>query len=254
MLHGAHPSQAPTQAQPWVWLEEQIGRLDYWLRPHRRHSWGGPFNGQTFRQQLFTELAGHMCFVAAVETGAYHGTTTRFLRRATGVPIHSFESNARRYGFARANLRSLPGVQIHRCDSRAGLVHLANANALPTGIVFFYLDAHGCGALPLAEEVDLAFRHWPTAVVMIDDFQVPDDPGYAFDDYGGGQAPTLRYLADHRVLPPCVWFPACASERESGARRGCVVLAAAPDVARQIDTVMSLRRWSDADSRMLAAT
>jgi hypothetical protein len=114
--------------------------------------------------------------------------------------------------------------------------------------VFFYLDAHGWGALPLAEELALAFRHWPAAVVMVDDFQVPGDAGYGFDDYGDGEALTLGYLAGHRVLPPHVWFPACASEHESGARRGCVVLAGAPDVARRVDQVQTLRRWNGGDS------
>jgi hypothetical protein len=137
----------------------------------------------------------------------------------------------------------MPDLHLHRCDSRFGLTHLARCNALPGGPVFLYLDAHGFGDLPLAEEVDLAFRYWPEAVVMIDDFAVPDDPGYAFDDYGGGHALTLDYLAANGVLPAGVWFPACAAGAETGARRGCVVLARAVDVVRRIDAAHTLRRW-----------
>ena len=64
--------------------------------------------------------------------------------------------------------------------------------ALPT---LFYLDAHWNDHLPLREEVELALKHFAKAVLIIDDFAVPDDPGYAFDDYGPGKALTLDYLA-----------------------------------------------------------
>ena len=243
-----------TRDVPWrdrarVWLAERTGAWDYWCKPAWRDSWGGPFNGQEFRQRLFAELSARVPFVAIVETGTYRGTTTRYFRRATRLPIHSFEANPRHYGFARAHLKSLPDLQLHRCDSRTGLIHLATSNALPAGCVFFYLDAHVFGDLPLADEVDLAFRHWPQAVVMIDDFAVPDDPGYGFDDYGAGKAFTLAYLGEHDVLPAGVWFPECASAAETGARRGCVVLAQAVDLILRIDTVTTLRRWVSQNPR-----
>jgi hypothetical protein len=44
--------------------------------------------------------------------------------------------------------------------------------------LFFYLDAHWNEDLPLAEEIDLIFSRSPCAVVMIDDFEVPGDPGF----------------------------------------------------------------------------
>jgi len=53
-----------------AWLgDERVGMLDYWRRPGWRASWGGPFNGQAFRQQLFVELCSRVPFVAVVETG-----------------------------------------------------------------------------------------------------------------------------------------------------------------------------------------
>jgi hypothetical protein len=228
-----------------VWLAELAGMFDYWRRPAWRESWA--FNGQEFRRRVFTELFMRVPFVAIIETGTSYGTTTRYLRLATHVPIHSFEANPRRYAFARAQLMALPDLQLHRCDSRAGLAHLAASNALPAGSVFFYLDAHGFGDLPLAEEIDLVFRHWPEAVVMVDDFAVPDDPGYGFDDYGVGRALTLAYLGEHDLLPSGVWFPSCASTAETGARRGCVVLARAADVIQRIDRATTLRRWVNDD-------
>jgi hypothetical protein len=222
-----------------------VGAFDYWLKPEWRHSWGGPFNGQEFRQQLFSELCARVPFVAVVETGTFRGTTTRFFHETTRLPVHSFETGSRNYGFARANLRSLsPHVHLYRCDSRTGLTHLATSNRLPPGAVFFYLDAHGAGELPLAEELRLVFAHWPAAVIMIDDFAVPDDPGYGFDQYEPDGPLTLGYLEKNGALPAGIWFPRCPALAETGYRRGCVVLAEDEDVTRLVDSVGRLRRWS----------
>jgi hypothetical protein len=236
-----------------MWLAERAGMWDCWRRPEWRLSWGGPFNGQESRQRLFMELCAQVPFSAIIETGTYRGTTTKYFRRATRLRIHSFEADPHNYGFARAHLMFLPDVHLHRCDSRAGLARLAASDAAPTGPVFFYLDAHGSGDLPLAQEIHLAFAHWREAVVMIDDFAVPDDPGYGFDDYGPGKALTLGYLRKSAVLPSAVWFPECASIRETGARRGCVILARAAELIRRIDRVTTLRRWANDETQRLSA-
>lgn len=218
------------------------GVFDHWRRPRWLEAWA--LNGQAFRRRLFADLNAGVGFVAIVETGTAFGTATRYFRQMTRVPIHTFESNPRRYGYARAHLNGLPALSLYRCDSRTGLRRLHESQALPVGPVFFYFDAHGRGELPLAEEVALAFDHWP-GVVMIDDFAVPDDAGYGFDDYGADGALTLEYLEGHNVMPPGVWFPRCASGDETGARRGCVVLARAPDLVDRIDTLATLRRWTE---------
>ena len=243
MARVGQPPIAPGFDRLRTWLAERGGRWEYRLRSHKRDRWGGPFNGQEFRQRLVAELTARVPFVAVLETGTYHGTTTAFFRRLTTAPIHSFEGNPRHFGFAVERLKALPDLYLRCCDSRQGLVDLAKSSILRTGLVFVYLDAHWFGDLPLAEEIDLAFRHWPDAVVMVDDFAVPDDPGYGFDDYGVGQALTLAYLIDNEVLPSGVWFPRCRSADETGARRGCVVLARAADVIKRIDALPTLRRW-----------
>lgn len=224
--------------------DEPFGMLDYWRRPEWREAWGGPFNGQAFRQRLFAELCSRVPFTAIIETGTYRGTTTAYFRQSTRVPVHSFELMPRHHGFARARLWLTRGVHLHRGDSRAGIAALAVSRRRPLGPVFFYLDAHWEGDLPLREEVDLAFAHWGQAVVMIDDFAVPDDPGYAFDDYGPGQALTLAYLGPPAASPTAIWFPACASSAETGARRGCVVLARDAEIIQRIDLMRTLRRWT----------
>ena len=240
------------RARMRAWLDERAGIWDYWRRPEWRLGWCGPFNGQEFRQRMFLELCARVPFVAIVETGTYRGTTTHYFHRATRLPIHSFESVPRNYGFARAQLMFSPDVHLHRCDSRIGLVQLARSNILPPGPVFFYLDAHGAGELPLAQEIDLVFAHWREAVVLIDDFAVPDDPGYGFDDYGPGKVLTLDYLVENSLLPSAIWFPRCASATETGYRRGCVVLTRAANLIRRIDAVRTLRRWAFDEAQTFA--
>ena len=79
---------------------------------------------------------------------------------------------------------------------------------------------------------------------MIDDFCVPDDSGYEFDDYGEGKILNLSYLS--RVIEAhnlSVYFPAKPSNFETGAKRGCVVLISKSLSARFKKSVTSLREY-----------
>ncbi|WP_406859657.1 hypothetical protein ABZO31_04655 [Streptomyces sp. HUAS MG47] len=129
---------------------------------------------------------------------------------------------------------------VHTGDSRAALLRLRSSDSFPKSRVLFYLDAHWESDLPLREEVSLVTGTWTDSVIVIDDFKVPDDSGYTFDVYGG-QALSMEYLGQGVVDPYEVFWPNCPSSAETGARRGCVVLAA-PAVARQVEGLPELRR------------
>ncbi len=87
--------------------------------------------------------------------------------------------------------RSLPKVRLSLADSRVFLRDLLAGlpNDRP---VLFYLDAHWNEDLPLAEEARLIVEQAPLAVVMIDDFCVPFDPGLQLGRLRAGQAPLAR--------------------------------------------------------------
>src|SRR5262249_41063976 len=163
--------------------------------------------------------------VAIVETGTYLGTTTELLATC-GVPVHTVEANERCYGFARARFWR-GNVHVWLGDSRSGLRAILDGplRSKPSETIFVYLDAHWEDDLPLAEELDIVFSNCPSAVVMIDDFQVPGDPGYRYDDYGSGKALTPGYIQSscktHNLV---ALYPGARSADETGARRGCVVL------------------------------
>jgi hypothetical protein len=207
--------------------EEAIGRVEYHVRPELRDPWGGPFNGQAARAAAFAAIVDRFSPAAIVETGTFRATTTELFAR-TRLRVFTVEGLSRNYGFAKARLGGLRNVTLVRADSRDALRQwfagpLKTFADLP---LFFYLDAHWNADLPLAEELDIIFPNCPRAIVMVDDFQVPDDPGYGYDDYGTGKALTASYVA------PAVgryglglFYPAVPASMETGARRGSVVLA-----------------------------
>ena len=204
-----------------------VGMVDYYCYPKQRVTWGGPFNGQHNRQRIFKAILALLQPAAIIETGTYVGTTTEFLAQF-GLPVFTVEGNPRNYGFARVRLRKWRNVSLVFGDSREALLRWFGNSlcSVTDGALFIYLDAHWYADLPLAEELDIVFKQCPAAVVMVDDFQVPDDPGYGHDDYGPGKALTVDYIAPAMERYGLVaLYPATPALSESGARRGCVILA-----------------------------
>jgi hypothetical protein len=226
--------------------DQLFGIIDYARFPDRATAWGGPFNGQLFRQELFRELVRQLKPAAIVETGTYLGTTTEFIAK-TGLPIFSIEAHPRRYGFARVRLWRWRNVRLLHDDSRAALLDLFAGPLKQYGnrTVFFYLDAHWNDDLPLAEELEIVFTHCPAAVAMVDDFRVPGDGDYDYDNYGMGKALTDDYISDivgKRGL--VAHYPSTPARMESGGRRGCVILSDAVVHGTELSSIPLLRAGS----------
>lgn len=211
---------------------------------HRQPStgFGGPLNGSSVRLAAFAELKQRCLFEAVVETGTYRGESTVFFA-STGLPVYSSEVNPRYLGYAQLRLWSRSNVHFCLADSRQFLRRLIRDSTVPKDGVFFYLDAHWHDDLPLREEIDLIFRHWARPVVMVDDFQVPDDSGYRFDDYGEGKKLCLEYLCPVAYLGFIPFFPTLPSTEEIGLRRGWVVLANDGFSIAQLRKITQLREW-----------
>lgn len=221
---------------------ELLGRLDYYRFPKYRASWGGPFNGQQHRRRMFTDILAVGSVRAVVETGTFRGTTTEFMASVAPLPIFTVEYDRRNLGYSRQRLMGRSNVAVAHGDSRAFLRRLVDGDSLPDGVVLFYLDAHWGEDLPLAEELDIVFAARSDAIVMVDDFMVPGDPGYTFDDYGPGKALTADYIAPAVArFDLAVFYPAVGSQQETGARRGSVVLARDSDVVSRLARLPSLR-------------
>lgn len=218
------------------------GAAKYYLRPEQRVSWGGPFNGQQRRQELFCEVARKLGVQSIVETGAFRGTTTEYMSSATGLEVWTTETNHESFGFCLARFVWAPRIHLRCSDSRRFLSHTV-AKRLGGRRLLFYLDAHWYEDLPLAEELGIVFSFWPDAVVLVDDFQVPFDDGYGFDDYGPGRRLTLEYLSGLAVDELDCFFPAAPAQSETGARRGCCVLSVDARVSQRLRGCTNLREW-----------
>ena len=226
-----------------TWLKDHlpqgfVGAVEFHLEPERLDSWGGPFNGQCFRQLIYLDLMRVCRFEAIVETGTFRGTTTLFLaHNSAGATVHSSEINRRFFEVARRRLRGLKNLQMYNLESRK---FLSTLKLPPETRTFFYLDAHWKKDLPLADETEFIIANFKSYAIMIDDFEVAGDPGYAFDDYGPGKRLSLcdfPFQKDSRIYS---YWPARPASQESGIHRGCIVLVS-PDLKDSVDSLQCLR-------------
>lgn len=212
------------------------------LRHGLGEEFGGPFNGQERRIEAICEIFARVPFRSIVETGTYRATTTLFLRGLTDAPIATIEAQSRYFHYARKRLRGTPNVTAIRGDSVAVLPLLAIEPPWNHGPTFFYLDAHWLDSLPLVGELEAIRTGWSDYAALVDDFRVPGDPGYGYDDYGPGavlQPEILVPLASNNVA---IYWPTAPSTTETGARRGWVVLATAGLVDDALRPLGTLRR------------
>lgn len=197
-------------------------------------------NGQTGRQAIVREVVQTCGIEQIVETGTYRGATTEWFA-AFGLPVHSVEIDPINGHFCSMRLAGFRNVTVTIGDSVDYLGRLATSDATKLKTLF-YLDAHWKRRLPLADELRIVVTRFPSAVVVIDDFLVPDDPGYGFDDYGPGRRLDLDYIASSKLGEPETYFPSMPAAEETGNRRGCVVIPVGRDMALRLANVSGLRR------------
>ena len=218
----------------------RLGMLDYVLDRTSKDPWGGPFNGQKARQDLFRHLLQACRPAAIIETGTYLGSTVEFMAECSGL-AHLFDRGC----FAKMRLRKHHNVKLSFGDSREFITKFieGEANKYTSHALLFYLDAHWSEDLPLFDEVATIVSSFSQAVVMIDDFQVPEDNGYGYDDYGVGKALIRGYIAPLvSQFELAEFYPTTPSTTESGSRRGCVVVTRDPSIIEALKGISLLRR------------
>lgn len=192
------------------------------------------FNGQKARKEIYKFLCDAFHFEAMIETGTFTGNTTGYMAKLTGLPVTTCESNVVLAAVAKKRLAEFKHIDIHVTDSRDFLQTIIKTDIVSKRS-FVYLDAHGYADLPLKQEIEIICRNWQEFVIMIDDFKVPGDPGYGYDDYGKGQALSMENFSTVIHQNGLVaFFPSTSSEKETGAKRGSVILAKKGTFAEQI--------------------
>lgn len=219
--------RAPRALETWA-----AAALAWRVTVSREELWPGmndPFNGQALRLKTVRALVAEFEPGGFVETGTFIGSTTRFFA-GNGIPVFTCEMKRAFWLIARMRLGWRTDVAVLRCDSRTMLESLTRRRALRRPLV--YLDAHWWGDFPLADELELILNAWDDVVVLIDDFRVPGDDGYAYDVYDG------KALAMEAItLPPAAAaaVPAQSSDLETGARRGTLYVAQGTNARRGLD-------------------
>jgi len=185
----------------------------------------GRFNGQRFRRRIFAELLQTLSFEAIIETGTYTGNTTGYMAKTACLPVYTCELNKIFFSIAKKRLEGIPNISFMLSDSRKFLRELAK-NEVCKKNSFIYLDAHWYDDLPLKEEIGIICDNWSNFVIMVDDFQVPGDAGYGYDNYGKNRTLSLKdfaqVFAEHDLVP---FFPALPSVEETGYKQGSIILA-----------------------------
>src|SRR5262245_1072701 len=173
-----------------------------------------PLNGQERRREAVAAIAADFAPDAVIETGTFLGDSTRHF--AEWAPtVFSAELDPSFIMTARLRLRGLTNVTLALGDSRHALRYVAQRRGAARPLI--YLDSHWYGDLPLPEEVEIIAGNWTDAIVVIDDFAVPDDPGYGYDDYGARRV-DLEACAFGAEWAP--FFPGQPATEETGHARG----------------------------------
>ena len=219
--------------------EKLLGKYEYYFKPKYKSMYGGAFNGQEIRKEIYSGLLAIFNFNYLVETGAFRASTTLFLAEST-LPVYTVEINDRFYSYAETRTEKISNIHLHQNDSRMFLHELSSNKNLLHENVFFYLDAHWKEDLPLNEEILIIFNNWQNSVVMVDDFKVPDTD-YGFDDYGGNKTLDLN-LIDKIIstLNLKIYFPKSSPDKETGGKRGCVILAQGKDSVEKLEKIKSI--------------
>jgi hypothetical protein len=141
------------------------------------------FHGDDYLIGMNFAAAERCC--QAVETGSNVGSSLCFLAgKFPGMPCSACEPDAEAWAVARRHAAELKSVTLVNEKSPEFLYALEKTIA--AGRTLFWLDAHGYGfKWPLKEEIGFITRTCPGASVFIDDFKVPGQPQFLFDEYDG---------------------------------------------------------------------
>lgn len=198
------------------------------------------FNGQKYRKQIFETLMSEIGFEIIVETGTWTGNTTGYMARKTKVPVYTVEKNKKFQSIAKMRLKDFDNITFELGDSPVFLNKLSNTNITKKN-TFFYLDAHWNKELPLKDEIEIISNNWRKFVIMIDDFRVPGDDGYGYDNYGEGKSLTLETFLD--LFSKCgliSFFPVMSSVEETGGKRGCIILVKDREIMEKLNSIRLL--------------
>ncbi len=153
------------------------------------------FHGDPNYQNIVPLLLNEYKATAFVETGTYLGHSSEFIAlQFPGLPHFTTEINDTFFDLAKQRLAPYPHVKLfkkHTLDFlKQDLIHL-DLGERPV----FFIDAHWEQDWPLIEELTFIKEHYPNAILVVDDMQVPGQPQFPYDNYGGDKVCDLPHIA-----------------------------------------------------------
>lgn len=141
-----------------------------------------PFNGNSeFGPNIVLHLRDEYKIESVIETGTYKGSTTIwFAENFTNVV--TIDTNVIYLNQCKGSFSKFKNITAVCGNSGKEL-----GKYIPKeGFVLFYLDAHWGSYWPLLDELKIISEKCKDrAVIVIDDFQVPDRTDISFDSYNG---------------------------------------------------------------------
>ena len=152
------------------------------------------FHGDKFLLQLVDSLMSQI--YSFIETGCNIGTTARYVAKTyPDVMVYSCEIDEVAFQKVQRHLSGLPNAEVC-CQRSPEFLYLLNDTHkhLRNRRNLFWLDAHGYGfRWPLRDEIAFITENFQSAVVIIDDFEVPGKPEFkSMKD--GDQLCNFRYI------------------------------------------------------------
>jgi hypothetical protein len=212
------------------------------LSPDLQKCWGGAFNNQSGREAIILEILAEVRPSIVIETGTFRGVTTEWFATNFLGPVVGCELEPLYLIQAQHRLEDFRNVKLSQSDSRAFLRETL-ASLPRDSRILLYLDAHWKDDLPLAEELELIVASGLQFVAIVDDFKVPLDSGYLYDDYGPGKSLELD-LVPEKARVAKVFFPRIESSQETGEKKGVCILST--NLVRELNACALLRGddWS----------
>jgi len=179
-----------------------------------------PFNGQAMRWAAIHSVIKAFSPTTCIETGTFIGSSTPYLCALSSSQTFTVEIDENTARKARerflANHPSLP-ITLINGDSAIEISRILARLDPKAERVLAYLDAHWLDAIPTRTELQELVNWGGSWVAIIDDFRIPDDTGYTFDEYGDVQIGISQVPAEAGLT---VYVPNRSSIHETGAKRG----------------------------------
>jgi len=182
----------------------------------------GAFNEDIYLAEKFLEIKKKRKIDTIIETGTYHGATTRWFSINFDT-VYTAECNREYFETAKKNLAGIKNIVMELEDSPKFLSN--KLDLINDGSTIIFLDAHWY-TNPVLAELDAIKNSGKKPVIAIHDFMVPDHPEFGYDVY-----PTQGIVYNWEWIKEKIesiygptGFHKEYNNKATGAMRGCLFI------------------------------